>query len=201
MDRALESGPEQRLEGGLLQEQERLLLVGLKQGLEQAPLRRRERVLLQGLVQAQVRGLLRRREQRLQRCENRVLLRAQMQHPEQALLRFDERVQARGSVVRQERGQERPLYPAPQRRLLQAPEQRPFRGQGLPQLSGGWEKLGQCRSQNADTRSQNSRKGMDLQDLVQPPAGQRCTMYEETSPVTCGVVVSLIPVRGAVLRV
>jgi hypothetical protein len=82
-----------------------------------------------------------------------------MRHREQALLRFDERAQARGPVMRPERGHERPLHPAPYRRLLRVPEQGPHKGQGLPQPSGGREKLGQCRSQNADTRSQNSRKG------------------------------------------
>jgi len=100
-------------------------------------LQRQEQVLLQGLVQAQVQGLLRQQERRLLRGEGRVRLRTQVQHREQALLRFDERVQARGPVTRPERGHERPLRPAPYRRLLQAPEQRPFRGQALPQLSGG----------------------------------------------------------------
>ena len=92
---------------------------------------------MQGLVQTQVRGLLRQQERRLLRCEGRVLLRVQMQHREQALLRFDRRAQARGPVMRPKRGQERPLYLAPQRRLLRVPEQGPHRGQALPQLSGG----------------------------------------------------------------
>jgi hypothetical protein len=150
----------------LLQEQRRLLLVGLWQGLEQAPLQRQEQVLLQGLVQAQVQGLLRQHERRLLRCEGRVLLRVQMQHREQALLRFDERAQARGPGIRPERGQERPPHPAPYRRLLRVPEQGPHKGQALPQLSGGRGKPGQCRSQNGDTRSQNSRKEKDLEHAV-----------------------------------
>ena len=62
--------------------------------------------------------------------------RALEQHPEQALARFDKRVQARGPITGPERVRERTLYPAPQQRLLQTPEQRPFRGQALPQLSG-----------------------------------------------------------------
>jgi hypothetical protein len=59
--------------------------------------------------------------------------------------------------------QERLLLPSLARRLLQVPEQSPHKGQALAQLSRGREKLGQCRSQNADTRSQNSLKGKDLE--------------------------------------
>ncbi len=125
-----------RLASALSQEQGRLLLVGLLQGLEQAPLRQQEQVLLQDLVGTQVQGLSRQRERRRLRCEGRVLLRVQTQHPEQTLLRFDERAQARGPVIRPERGKERPLYPAPQRRLLRMPEQGPHKGEALPQLSG-----------------------------------------------------------------
>ena len=84
-----------------------------------------------------MRGLLRQPERRLLQYEDRALFRAQMQHPEQALLRFDERVQARGPVIRPERGQERPLCPAPYRRLLRVPEQGPLKGQALAEPSGG----------------------------------------------------------------
>jgi hypothetical protein len=138
-----------------LQVQVRLLLVDLLQGLEQAPLQPQERVLLQGLVQAQVRGLLRQQERQPLRCEGRVLLRAQMQHREQVLLRLDERAQARGPVMRPERGHERPLRPPPYRRLLRVPEQGPFRGQGLPQLSGGRAHRGKskCKMQSAKWRN------------------------------------------------
>jgi hypothetical protein len=80
--------------------------------------------------------------------------------------------------------QERPLLVG----LLQGLEQAPFRGQGLPPPSRGREKLGQCRSQNADTRSQNSRKGKDLQDLGQSPACQRRTMYDVRENEPCYVL-------------
>ena len=86
-------------------------------------------MLLQVLGQGLKRWLL--------RGKGRVLFRVQMQHREQALLRFDERVQARGPVIRPERGQERPLYPAPYRRLLRVPEQGPLKGQALAEPSGG----------------------------------------------------------------
>jgi len=115
------------------QEQER----GLAQELERGQERGKERSLLQAEVQGLERVLLQGPARWLLRDENRVLFRAQEQHREQALLRFDERVPARGPVVRPERGHERPLHLAPHRRLLRVPEQRPFRGQGLPQLSGG----------------------------------------------------------------
>jgi hypothetical protein len=57
---------------------------------------------------------------------------------------------------------ERLPFPALLRRLLQVPEQGPHKGQGLPQPYRGRETLGQCRSQNADTRSQNSPKNKNL---------------------------------------
>jgi len=70
-----------------------------------------------------------------------VLRGALVQRREQALLRLDERGLVRGPVIGPEREplqwQERLPFPALLRRLLQAPEQRPDRGQGLPQRSGG----------------------------------------------------------------
>jgi len=87
--------------------------------------------------------------------------------------------------------------------LCRPQERGPFRGQGLPQGSRGRERLGQCRSQNTDTRSQNSRKGKDLehdergaQVKWQKPRAKsqnqgrgtmndtRRTIYEGTSDVT-----------------
>ncbi|MCX6843076.1 MAG: hypothetical protein NTX53_12430 [candidate division WOR-3 bacterium] len=145
-------------------------MAALLQGLEQAPLQRQERVLLQDLVQAQVRGLLRLEERRLHRYEGWAQFKARLQEPEPVPVRVDKRAQVRGQVIGQEREQERASYPGPERRLLRVPEQGPHKGQGLPQPSRGREKLGQCSSQNADTRSRNSRKGKDLpKDVVQRP--------------------------------
>ena len=106
---------------------------------------------------------MRMQDRRLLRNDDRVRVRAQVQHQEGSLFRLEERVQARGLVMGPERVHEQPLYPVPWRRLLQVPEQRPHRGQALAQPSRGREKLGQCRSQNADTRSQNPLKGKDLE--------------------------------------
>ena len=89
-------------------------------------------------------------------------VRAQVQRQEGTLFRFDER----GPIRYQVTGPERHLLLQPERlpfpTLLRPQERRPFRGQGLPQPSGGREKLGQRRSQNADTRSQNSPKNKNL---------------------------------------
>jgi hypothetical protein len=149
-----------------VREQERWLLVVPEQGLARllargqgrAPLRDPKRMLLQNPELVPVR----KQKRRLLRHEDRVQLRAQVLNRDRALLRLNERAQARGLVMGPERGQERPLYPVPWRRLLPVPKQGPLKGQALAQLSGGREKLGQCRSQNADTRSQNSLKGKDL---------------------------------------
>jgi len=179
-----------------LQEQGRLLLVDLLRRLERAPLRRQERVLLQGLVQTQVRGLLRQRERRLLRYEGRVRFRAQVQHRNLMLLGFEYRRLVRGPSM----GPERWLSQRPERlpfpTLWRPQERGPFRGQGLPQRSRGREKLGQCRSQNADARSQNSWKGKGLEHegeaevKRQKPRAksqnrghgtmneERCTMYD-----------------------
>ena len=85
-----------------------------------------------------------------------------------ALLRRQERRPVRGPSMGPERWllqrQERMLCPP----LCRPQERRPSRGQGLPQPSGGREKLGQRRSQNADTRSQNSPKNKNLWALNSP---------------------------------
>jgi hypothetical protein len=52
------------------------------------------------------------------------------------LTRLAERGLVQGLVMGPERGQKRPLYLAPQRRLLMVPEQGPHKGQALAQLSG-----------------------------------------------------------------
>jgi hypothetical protein len=61
--------------GGLLQEQGRLLLVGQKQGLERAPLQHPKRTLLQNPLQAPERLPLRLQDRRLLREPGRVLFR------------------------------------------------------------------------------------------------------------------------------
>ena len=123
---------------GLVQEQKRPLFADLLRELERAPLRHPKQMLLQNPVQAQVRRLLRKQEQRLLRYEGRVRLRAQVQRREQTLLQCHERRLEQGPVLRPERGQERPLYPVPLRRLLQVPEQGPHKGQALVQASPQW---------------------------------------------------------------
>ena len=78
------------------------------------------------------------------------------------LLGFKYRRPVRGPSMEPERlplqWPERLMFPA----LSRPQERRPFRGQGLPQPSRRREKLGQCRDQNADTRSQNSQEEKDL---------------------------------------
>ena len=88
--------------------------------------------------------------------------RVQVLNRDRALLRFEERGLVPGLVMVPERGHERPLCPVPYRRPLRLQERGPFRGQGLPQPYRGREKLGQCRSQNADIRSLNSPKNKNL---------------------------------------
>ena len=68
-------------------------------------------------------------------------VRAQMRHQKRTLFRPDEQVPMPCQVMGPERclllRPERFPFPALLRRLLQVPEQRPDRGQGLPQRSGG----------------------------------------------------------------
>ena len=115
-----------------MREQERRLLVVPEQGLGRTLLRHPKRLPSENPERVPVR----KQKRRLLRCEGRVLFRAQMQHRDRALLRLNERELVRGLVMGPERGQERPLYPVPWRRLLPMPEQRPHKGQGLPQRSG-----------------------------------------------------------------
>jgi hypothetical protein len=142
-----------------------------------------ERVLLQGLVLAQKRGLLRQPERRLLRCEGRAQFWRQVQRREPALLRCHWRGLVRGPFIGPEQGHERSLRPAPWQRLLRVHERAQHRGQGLPQPSRGREKLGQCRSQNADTRSQNSRKEKGLEHSMGTKSEARCQMAEVRSAV------------------
>jgi hypothetical protein len=95
-------------------------------------LRHPERMLLQNPERVPVR----KQKRRLLRHEDRVQLRAHVLNRDRALLRLNEWGLVRGPVIRQERGHERPLYPVPRRRLLRTPEQRPLKGQALPQRSG-----------------------------------------------------------------
>jgi hypothetical protein len=110
----------------------RRLLVGPEQGLGRTPLRHPNRLPLENPERVPVR----KQKRRLLRCEGRVLFRVQVLNRDRALLRLDERGLVRGLVMGPEREHERPLYPVPWRRLLRVPEQRPHKGQALPQLSG-----------------------------------------------------------------
>ena len=80
--------------------------------------------------------------------------------------RHEEQKSERGLVLGLERGLEQRQGQCPDPTLLLCPERRHdrglLRGEGLPQPSGGWQKLGPCRSQNADTRRYNSRKDSEL---------------------------------------
>jgi len=135
-------------------------LVGLLQGLERTPLRHPNRMLLQNPERTPVR----KQDRQPLRHGDRMRVRAQEQHQEGPRFRLVERVLARGPVMRRERwllqrrGQRLPptLLSWPARRQ----DQGLLRGEGLPEPSRGWEKLGQCRSQKwrrAQVRSQRSR--------------------------------------------
>jgi hypothetical protein len=135
-----------------VREQERRLLIVPEQGLGRTPLRHPKRMLLQCLVRVPVR----KQKRRLLRHEDRVQLRAQVLNRDRALLRLDELAQARGLVMGPERGQERPLYPVPLRRLLPVPERSPHKGQALVQASP----LRGCHFQRV---SSNERRVRNLQ--------------------------------------
>jgi len=91
-----------------------------------------------------------------------VRFRVQVQCRNQVQLGFEYRRPVRGLVIGPERGPLQWPERLPSPMLLRLQDRGAFRGQGLPQPSRGREKLGQCRSQNADTRSQSSRKERDL---------------------------------------
>ena len=116
-----------------MREQERRLLVVPEQGLGRTSLRYPKRLPLENPERVPVR----KQKRRLLRHEDRVQLRAQVLNRDRALLRFNERELVRGLVMGPERGQERPLYPVPWRRLLPVPEQGPHKGQALARRSGG----------------------------------------------------------------
>jgi hypothetical protein len=107
-------------------------------------------------VLERVQGLGRRRGRGLERGQGRGLVRAQGPRQERTLLRHDGKGLVRGLVSGLKRGpgqrQGQCLVPA----LVSGPErrqdQRPLRGQGLPQLSGGRENgvAGEVRSQKLD---------------------------------------------------
>lgn len=141
-----------------MQKQERRLLRLLEQGPERTLLRGLDRVLLR----AHAREPVRKQDRRLLRREDRVRVRAQVQCRNRVLLGYEYRRPVRGPVMGPERlpaqRPERLRFPA----LLRPQGRGPVRGQGFPQPSGEREKLGQCRSQNTDTRSQNSLKEKDL---------------------------------------
>ena len=130
----------------------------LEQGPERKLFRGREQILLR----AQARKPLRQQGRQPLRDEDRALFRAPEQRRNQVLLGFECRRLARGPSM----GPMRLPLQWPERlplpTLLRRQERGPFRGQAFPQPSRRREKLGQCRDQNADTRSQNSRKDDDL---------------------------------------
>ena len=98
------------------------MLVGPKQEPERGSLLRPLQSLLRGREPAQMQGLLRLPDRWPLRYEGRVQLKAQLREPDEAQVRMDERAQVRGPVIIRERGQERPSYPHPERRLLRTPK-------------------------------------------------------------------------------
>jgi hypothetical protein len=90
-----------------------------------------------------------------------------VQNREEALLRLVERAPMRCQVGGPERRlllrPERLPFPTLLQRLLQAPEQRPLRGQGLPPQSGEWAHRGNSKFKMQSAKSRNHRKGNDLE--------------------------------------
>jgi len=111
------------------------------------------------------------------RSEEQGLVRERDRCPEQMLFRATEQGLERRPLPKPrqtpERGPRRTSLQEPEQTLQRALERGPVWGKGLPQPSRGREKLGQCRSQNADTRSLNSRKGKDLENPGQSAVCQR----------------------------
>ena len=115
-----------------MREPERRLLVVPEQGLGRTPLRHPKRLPLENPERVPVR----KQKRRLLRHEDRVQVRAQVQSRNLVLLGFECRRPVRGPSMGSERlplqWPERMPFPT----LLQVPEQRPLKGQALPQRSG-----------------------------------------------------------------